>query len=161
MPPARFKFTLEPLLRARILQEQAHQRMVAIIERERIALEETLRRQQANIAEGKQALRGHLVGPIDSTILRMHAGASLGVMRAAQRIVLELAGVHRRLDAARADLIESARQRRAVELLRDRRYLQWQAELNKAETDAIDELAVIAAARSDSARNSLHESQQP
>jgi flagellar export protein FliJ len=91
----------------------------------------------------------------------MHAAASLGVMRAAQRIVLELAGVHRKLDVARAQLIESARQRRAVEILRERRYQQWQTEINKAEADALDELAVIAAAWPDSARNSLHHQQLP
>ena len=143
------------------MQEQAHQRTVAEIERERLALEDTLRRHQEHLSEGKSSLRSNLVGRIDSGTLRMHAAASLGVMRAAQRIVLELAGVHRKLDVARAQLIESARQRRAVEILRERRYRQWQTEINKAEADALDELAVIAAVWPDSARNSLHHQQLP
>jgi flagellar export protein FliJ len=68
-------------------------------------------------------------------------------LRQGQRIVLELAGVHRRLDSARIALIEAARRRRAVELLRQQRLEQWQAAQDKAETDAIDELAVIRAAQ--------------
>jgi flagellar export protein FliJ len=160
MPAAKFKFALEPLLRARIVEEQARQRAVADIERERLYLEETLRSHQAHIAEGKDSLRENLVGRIDPAMLRLHASASLSVMRAAQRIVLELAGVHNRLNAARSELIESARRRRAIELLRERRLEQWKQQVNKTEDDALDELTVIAAARSHSAHDSLREQQQ-
>jgi flagellar export protein FliJ len=79
----------------------------------------------------------------------MHASSSMQILRDAQRIVLELAGVHKRLEAARAELIEATKQRRAVELLRDRRFAEWRNAENKRETAAIDELAVIAAARKD------------
>jgi flagellar protein FliJ len=160
MPSPRFKFALEPLLRARLLQEQLHQRAVAEIERERLKIEDTLRRHQAHLSESKQSIRENLVGRIHPGALRMHASASLGVMRAAQRIVLELAGVHRRLDVARTQLVESARQRRAVEILRERRYQVWQEEVAKAEAGVLDELVVIAAARPDSAQHSLRSSDQ-
>ena len=79
--------------------------------------------------------------------LRLAANASLHVVRKAQQIVLQLAGVHRRLDLARAQLIEAAKRRRAMELLRDRRFAQFKAAENKAETAALDELAGFAAAR--------------
>jgi len=144
---AKFTFALEPLLKARRLVEQSHQRIVAQIDRERIQLEENLRRHQMHITQGKQSLQGHLVGKIDAHALRMHAAASIHLMREAQRIVLELAGVHRRQEAARAELIEASRRRRAVELLRERRFEQWKAAQDKAETAALDELAVIAAGR--------------
>src|SRR5688572_24024686 len=110
---AKFIFQLEPLLKARRLTEQGHQRAVATIEMERRRLEDALRRQQLSIADGKQSLQVQLVGAVDAQALRMHAAATMHQMRQAQRIVLELAGVHRRLEAARNLLIDAARNRRA------------------------------------------------
>ncbi|UCD76367.1 MAG: flagellar FliJ family protein [Phycisphaerales bacterium] len=144
---ARFVFPLQPLLRARRRAEQARQRAVAEVERERLSLEDRLRRQQRQIAEGKRWLGDRLVGTLDVPVLRDQAGATMLFMRKAQRVALELAGVHRRLEAVRAELIEATKRRRAIELLRDRRFQQWKADLDKAETAALDELAVIAAAR--------------
>ncbi len=143
---ARFVFALEPLLRARLRAEQQHQRTMAGLERERIHLQGTLRRHQHGITQGKQGLRTALTGAIDMPTQRLAANASLHVVRKAQQIVLQLAGVHRRLDSARPRLIEAAKHRRAMELLRDRRFAQFKAAENKAETAALDELAVIAAA---------------
>jgi flagellar FliJ protein len=144
---ARFRFKLEPLLRARRHVEREKQRAVAGIERERLALEDALRRRQRFVIEGKAALRDHLVGDLDMPSLRAHAGSTIQVMREAERIVLELAGVHKRLEVARSALVEAARDRRSLELLRDRRLAQWKAALNKAEDAALDELAIHAAAR--------------
>ena len=143
----RFRFALESLLTARRLAEREQQRVVASIERERLALEESLRRQQQDISSARQSLRDSLIGTLDAHILRLHAASSLQQMRSAQRLVLELAGVHRRLETARSALVEAARARRAIELLRERRFAQWKAALAKAEDQALDELAVIAAAR--------------
>lgn len=144
---AKFTFSLDPLLKARLAVEQRHQRAVAMIEQERRGIEQRIRDQQRQIAEGKQAVRSGLIGDVDAQGLRQHAAASLHLMRQAQRLVLELHGVHKRLDAARAVLIEAAKARRAVELLRERRWEEWKTAQEKAETAALDELAVIAAAR--------------
>ena len=144
---ARFRFRLQPLLRARRIAEQEKQRVVADIERQRRDLEDQLRRKQEQIASGKQNLRNDLTGSIHAPSLRLQAHNSLNVMRDAQRLVLELAGVHRRLDSARQELQEATRQRRAIELLRDRRYEQWLREQDRIDAAMIDELAVQAAAR--------------
>ncbi|MHC4416013.1 MAG: flagellar export protein FliJ [Planctomycetota bacterium] len=143
----RFVFALEPLLEVRRRAEQDAQRHVARIERERLRLEETLRRHQHGITERKHALRKSLTGTIDMPALRLRANASLHLVRQARQVVLQLAGVHARLESARARLVEAAQRRRAIELLRDRRYAQWKAAQDKAETAALDELAVIACAR--------------
>ncbi len=147
---ARFVFSLEPVLKARRRSEEAFQRDVAGIERDRMCLEEILRGHQRNLVSNKDVLRDELTGLIEVRDLRLHANASLQIMRRAQQIVLELAGVYKRLEAARTRLIEASRRRRAIEFVRDRRYEQWKAALNKAETAALDELAVIAAARKES-----------
>lgn len=147
---ARFVFSLEPVLKARRRSEETFQRDVAGIERERMRLEEILRGHQRNLVSNKDVLRDGLTGLIEVRDLRLQANSSLQVMRRAQQIVLELAGVYKRLEAARTRLIEASRRRRAIEFVRDRRYEQWKAALNKAETAALDELAVIAAAHKES-----------
>lgn len=144
---AKFQFSLDPLLKARRRAEQSRQRSVAELEQERLRLESSLRGQQSVIVENKRDLKSQLVGRLDVAMLRRHAAAMMQQARVAQRVVLELAGVHQRLEAARAELVEAAKARRAVELLRDRRMEQWKASIAKAETDALDELAVIKAAR--------------
>jgi flagellar FliJ protein len=145
---SRFRFALEPLLRARRAVEERVQRRVAEIERERQALEDRLRAQQLHIAQGKRALREGLIGSVNMPGLRLHAADSIQLLRAGHRIVLALAGVHQRLEAARRELVEAARQRRAIEILRERRFEEWKQGMEKSETAALDELAVIRAAGS-------------
>ena len=143
----RFTFKLEPVLKARKREEQERQRAVAGIEAERLRLEQTLRLHQANIAAGKDALRAGLVGRLDPGVLRLEAAGTMQVLRKAQQTLIELAGLHKRLEAARAELVEASRRRRAMELLREQRMAQWISDMNRAETKATDELAVIHAAR--------------
>lgn len=143
----RFRFLLEGLLKARHAAEQEKLRAVAEIERERLAIEDQLRRQQQDFAANRQELRDALVGTVNAHALRLHAASAIQQMRLAQRSVLELAGTHKRLESARAALIEASRARRAIELLRERRFELWRASLDKAEADMLDELAVFAAAK--------------
>jgi flagellar FliJ protein len=145
----KFVFKLEPLLTARRRAEQDKQRVVGDLERERRDLEDTLRRHQEFISEGKRELAGRLVGSVRVAALRDHAGSTINLMRHAHRVLLELAGLHKRLDAAREELVEATRKRRAVELLREQRYAEWRKRLNRLENDALDELAVQAAGRSE------------
>jgi flagellar FliJ protein len=144
---ARFRFELEPLLTARRHVEHARQRSVAVLDRERLRLESSLRSQQQFITSGKTSLRGELVGALDLGSMRAHASSTIQLMREANRIVIELAGVHKQLDRARAALVEAARERQAIELLKERRFEAWKTKLNKAEDAVLDELAVSAAYR--------------
>jgi len=149
---ARFRFRLEPLLRARRSTEQTKQRTVAELEGRRRDLEHGLRSAQDRIASGKREQSGRLIGALDVSALRAQAGWTIQHLRQAQRLLLELAGVHRRLEGARSELIEATKQRRAVELLRERRFLQWKRRITKAEDAALDELSVQAAARKENHR---------
>ena len=142
-----FRFKLGPLLTARKQEERSAQLAVAALERQRLALEHTLRRHQQNILAGKQELRDRLVGELRMPIMRDHAASTVQLMRLADRIVLQLAGLHRQIEQARAKLIEATKRRRAVEILRERRFEQWKRDLERAEDAALDELAVQQAAR--------------
>jgi flagellar export protein FliJ len=146
-PMAKFIFRLEPLLKARRRAEQDAQRAVAQLQRQRMALEDTLRGFQQTISHGKESLRGALAGSIDMRSLRLEAGASLDLVRKAQQVVLQMAGLNQQQETARVGLIEARKRRRALELLREQRFEQWKRTLNKAEDARLDELATNAAAR--------------
>lgn len=143
----RFVFKLDPLLRVRERAEQTRQITVAQLERRRIELEDKLRRHQQDIAAGKRELGRRLVGRLEVHELRMQGNAALSLSRHAQRTVVELAGLHTRLDEARVALIAATRERRSIELLRDRAHARWREDQERLEVATTDELAVIGAAR--------------
>ena len=143
----RFHFPLDARLAVRRQTERRHQLSTAAVERERLAIEDRLRAQQKRLTEGKSDLRDDLTGSIDVESLRRQAATALTIVRNAQRMVLELAGVHKRLDVTRTELIEATKQRRALERLKERRLQEFNELMDRNETADLDELAVIRAAR--------------
>ena len=79
--------------------------------------------------------------------LRLHSHAALGLMREAQSAAIALAGLARRIDAARGALDVARGRRKAVDSLRERRHLEWKLLQERREVAAQDELATIAAFR--------------
>lgn len=155
----RFRFNLEHVLEQRLRVERDAQVEFARIDRERVALESQIRGYQQTIVGFKRDLRDALSGdshqpmeggaPITLLDVRLQAGASLMVMGKAQCAVLDLAGVHKRLETARANLLDAARARKGVELLRERRFDLWKRELAKKEASELDDLATMRAGRND------------
>jgi len=152
---ARFRFNLQPVLDLRQRIEDDRTLMVAKLESERSALERQLREYQGALSAQKGDLRASMTGAIgpgggaivDPARLRVQSHASLTMQVRAQRVVLQLAGLHRRLETARAALALAARDRRAVEVLRDRRFARWKAEEDRREAAAVDEIGTGRAAR--------------
>ncbi|MFO0832842.1 MAG: flagellar FliJ family protein [Phycisphaerales bacterium] len=144
---AKFVFRLQSLLRARQAVERQRQVTVALLERERLALEDELRGLQRAILAEKQELREQLAsrGPtrLDLRGVRFQAGASLRLATEAQQLVLRLAGAHKRLEQARAQLREAAKARRAVELLREKHYEEYVCEQKRRENAALDDIVVM------------------
>ncbi len=144
---ARFRFQLQPVLDARVRAEDECRREVAVLEAERRRLEDRLRAGQASITGAREDVREALTGSVRPEALRAQANASLACMRDAQRLVLELAGVHRRLETARSALADAATRRRAIELVKERRFEAWRREQDRREQAALDELATNRGAR--------------
>jgi len=63
-----------------------------------------------------------------------------------QLAVLVLAEVYRRIERARAELLEARTRAKAIDRLRDRRYDDWRRALSKRESAAVDDLTTIRAA---------------
>lgn len=148
---ASFVFELESVLKARAAAERQKQIALGEIERDRVAIEDDIRRIQQCIAAEKAELRDALSGvggaAVDVRGVRLQANASLRLILAAQQAVLRLAGVHKRVEAARRELLEAARARKAVEMLKERRREAWLTEQRRLEAMALDELAIMRASR--------------
>lgn len=130
--------------------EKEHQRRVAEIERERRTLEAHIRSCQQRLLAERQTLRddlGEQGGSLDVVRLRLQASVSNAIIAQAERGVLELAGVHARLNEARATLLEATTARKAVERLRERELEAWRLRERKAEEREADELNVMRAGK--------------
>lgn len=131
--------------------------VVAGLERERLELEEMIRGCQRSITAEKRELSallsaerasgGGAGGGVDLGAARVQANASLHMIAEAQRGVIRLSGVYKRLEAARLELVRRATRRRAVELLKERRLAEWKAGLARRDAAAIDEIVSGLAAR--------------
>lgn len=146
---AKFVFELEAVLEQRRGVERTKQLAVAAVDRQRIELEQRLAGCRERLDGERRELREELAGggSVDMGRARRQAGATLHVLAEAQRTLLQLAGVQTRLEAARRELIEATTRRRAVEVLRERRFEEWKREESRRDAAAVDELAVMRAAR--------------
>lgn len=157
---AKFRFELEAVLEQRRGVERGKQLAVAQLEAARMDLEQTIRGHQRQLVREKADLREHLTSArssvestgVDLRTVRLQANASLHLVAKAQQAVLQLAGVHHRLDAARLELIEATTRRRAVEILKERRWEAWKETQNRREAAALDEMAIISASRQEDDR---------
>lgn len=149
---AKFRFNLETLLEQRRRVEDAKRAEVAQVERERLALEDEIRAAQRALAEQKADLRAALApgaGAVDVAGVRLQSHSSLHSAAAIQRLAVRLGGVLQKLERARASLLRATADRKAVELLRQRRFEEWRREENKKEAAAVDDMVNARVARRD------------
>lgn len=151
---SRFIFKLQPVLDQREREERDQMLVVAELQRERLALESRIRACQDSMSDERRTLASVLgVGQrVDVRAVKLQAGASLKHNFDAQRAVLELAGVHKRLEAARVQLAQASAKKKAVELLRDQQRTAFEREQNRRETQELDELSVMRFRRSEGNR---------
>ncbi len=138
---ARFEFKMEPLLTHRRRLEDERQRALAVLLREKLILETQLRNQQQSISEDKQRLSGALAGRVDVDSIRRHAAHNHRLAVRAQQIAIRLFELTRQIEAARVALVEATKQRKAIELLRDKRFDRWRKRQQRKATAELDELA--------------------
>ena len=143
----RFVFAYQPVLEARIAEEEASKQAIAAIVKRRSTLERGLVEHRGFLESNRTQARSELVGRVDIDTLRAHAGQSVQVMRRIRSLLAEMAEVHEALDKAR-DAWRACRQRRqGVECLRDRARKSWERECRRAERRAQDDLVATRASR--------------
>jgi len=162
----KFRFELEAVLKARLAAERQKQLALARLEQERLQIEDYIRTCQRQIRAETQDLRDHLAnereasieqrreswrgdtndgGGVDIRAVKLQASAALHQVGEAQRAVLQLAGVHTRIERARLELLEATTARKAVEALKERRFEAWREAQNKSEAAMLDEISVMRA----------------
>jgi flagellar FliJ protein len=144
---AKFKFSLEAVLKHRRMVEEQCQRDLAEAMSQRVALRDELRRLQETISESKRALSGGLVGAVNLESIANFARYSSQATQRARGCVMKLAGVEKTIEAARQKLLAATRARKALDLLRDRRHEQWVRDEDRRETAVLDEVAMRQHAR--------------
>ncbi len=147
----RFRFKLQPVLDQREREERDKQLIVAELERERLALESRIRMCQQMMEDERATLSQALMSGqrVDLQTVKMQAGASLKHHFEAQRTVLELAGVFRKIQFAREELAQAAARRKAVELLRDQHLEAFKQAIERKESHDLDEMSVMRFGRND------------
>ena len=128
--------------------------VVSELERERLALESRIRNCQLMMRDERQSLSDALgVGRrVDLQAVKMQAGASLRHNFDAQRAVLELASVYKKLEGARKELTQAQARKKAVEMLRDQQRRAFEQEQDRRETRELDEISVMRHARRNEGR---------
>lgn len=138
----RFIFTLEPVLDHRKRIEDQSQRELARHLRQQMILMDQLRQMQQTIRASKHDLADGLIGRVDMTRVSDFARYAGQTSIRAQQIVQRLAGLQQQIDAARQKLMEATRQRKALELLRDRRLAAWRQQEERRQTAELDDLTL-------------------
>lgn len=137
----RFEFKYETLLRHRRNVEDQRQRELAQLMRSRMILVDQLHQAQQTVRQSRAQLSESLVGRVDLSRIAQFAGYSQQETSRGRQIVQRLAEYERRIADARQTLADAMRQRKALELLRDRQHEQWQREQQRRESAELDELA--------------------
>jgi len=144
---AQFQFRFKTLLAHHRREEDQRQRELAQQLRTRMILHDQIRDMQGTIRDSKQSMADGLIGQVDLTRVGQFARYSGHAAMRARQIVQKLAGVEKQIELARATLLEATKQRKSLELLRDKHEAQWRYEQNRRETNELDELATIRFAR--------------
>ncbi|MBA4028476.1 MAG: hypothetical protein C0475_04980 [Planctomyces sp.] len=142
--PARFVFTLEPVLDMRRRDEERCLRQVAELERQRLQITERVGSVQRGAAGDRQRLTAAMSpGTVDMAVVRMQAVASQHAVLRLQRAAIELAGVMHRIEAARLALQRATAARKALEIMRQKQRVAWARQQAQRETLEHEDLAVM------------------
>lgn len=144
---AQFQFRFKTLLAHHRRVEDQRQRELAQHLRTRMILHDQIRDMQDTIRDSKQSMADGLVGKVDLTRVGQFARYSGHAAQRARQIVLRLAGIEKQIEVARTDLLDATKQRKSLELLRDKHEAQWRYEQDRRETNELDELATTRFAR--------------
>jgi flagellar export protein FliJ len=140
---AKFVFPLQPLLAHRERTEQERQRDLAIVAAELVSARFELQRVEAGVRDALDDLRqNHLVGKIDLPYLAAHRRFMLAMQRQGAVKAQAVKVAQAKVDAAQRLLAEAAKQRKAIETLREQQRDRWADAQARHEAVAADEVAM-------------------
>ena len=123
-------------------REESLSRELAQLMQRRASIEHRLKSEHASMQGRHKGMRHQLVGRLDATMIRVHAQSSVRHQRNLHRAILELAGLEGHLNNARKAVQDACIERKAVELLREKRHQEWLDDMNARESRELDEMAM-------------------
>jgi flagellar biosynthesis chaperone FliJ len=144
-----FTFKLSPVLKKLVRQERACQLAVITLERNRMQLENHIRKCKIQMDDELSGLRNQLIGKANIQMARFQAHATTKLIHRTDELVCKLAGVLAELKMARTNLIDASSRRCAIELLFDRKLREWQKLCLTKEQMELDEMTSTRCFRSD------------
>ena len=140
---ARFVFKLAGVLKQRLHVERQRQRDLAERQAHLASLQQQLKQLNERVQATNDDVRNnHLTGSLDMSFLAAHRRFLATMQRGAVEIVQRMAVAQRQVDEALAALAEAAKQRKAIEKLREKQFERWRAEQDRKEVAELDEVAM-------------------
>lgn len=141
MSMSRFVFKLEGVLKHRQRLEQQLQTQVAQKCHHQQRLRQDLDGVVHSLAQLQTELRRRLVGRLDAQWLAAQQRYCQSIQHRAAKLQAELAALETDIAAVRQALVDAARQRKAVQTLRQRQQQQWADQQRRHENREHDEAA--------------------
>jgi len=138
---AKFVFKLATVLKQRQTVEDQLQRELAKLMRHRMIFHNQIRSIQTELSDSKGQLTAGLIGKVDLVSISQFARFSGQSQLRAQTIVRQLARLENHIVQAQKQLAQAMRQRKALDLLRDKQYQQWKRTQLRREASRLDDLA--------------------
>ena len=134
-----FQFRYQAVLKQREVIEQQRQRAFAQLMHQRNAKFAQLREMQETISASKREAAGGLVGTVNLGSIAGIARYSASCALRGNALVREIAQLEIQVEQARNALVEASKNRKALELLRDRQRQDWELEQRRMEAKLLDE----------------------
>ncbi len=139
----KFTFNLEGVLRHRRHLERQCQRELAMAQSQVRLVQEEMSRIQQAVQEAVADLRGNrLLGPLDVPMLTAQRRFITSMQHKAMLVGQRMQLASRQVDERRSALVAAAKQRKAIEKLREKHYERFLADLGAREHRELDEIGV-------------------
>ncbi len=118
---AQFVFKLQVVLRHREIVEQEKQRVFALARAEKDRIQQEIRTLDEAVRKALVDLRGnHLTGVLDLSFLAAHRRFMLSMQRQGLSLMEKFVEAQKKMEAARLELMEAAKQKKLLEKLSER-----------------------------------------
>lgn len=138
-----FHFPFQSLLNQRERAEKQCQRALAELFHKRATWMQRIQSHQHQLRDSKASMKDALQGRVDLDAVTGFARLSAATQVQGHASVRGLAALEQEIDNARAVLREATRQRKSLELIRDRRYQAWKQQQDRRETRENDEVGAM------------------
>ncbi|MFN7442451.1 MAG: flagellar export protein FliJ [bacterium] len=142
---AKFVFQLEAVIEQRKGIERQRQLALGRVQAQRLAVEAKVEAVRRRLDERRLDLRDRLAPGrgVEIGAVRMQSASALFGLVELRRLAVELSGVLKRVEAARAELLRATVARKAVEHLRAKALAEWLREQARREGAELDDLVLM------------------